>query len=148
MTYRLGVELSDTVAAIAPVSGSIGGKAYWDGSNTLYTIPPPEHPVPVIIFHGKKDANVPYNGGMWFLSVNKSVSFWVEHNQCDLIPQIEVSENGNIIRKTYANGTNGSEVVLYTVVDGVHAWFGSPYFPCEISATELMWEFFEAHPKQ
>jgi poly(3-hydroxybutyrate) depolymerase len=62
MTYRLGAEFSDSVAAIAPVGGSIGGIAGWDGSNTLYTIPTPEHPVPVIIFHGMKDLNVPYNG--------------------------------------------------------------------------------------
>jgi polyhydroxybutyrate depolymerase len=148
MTYRLGAELSDTVAAIAPVCGSIGGPAFWDSSSTPYVIPTPKHPVPVIIFHGMKDVNVPYNGGGVFYSVNQSVRFWVNVDHCDPIPQINISKNGNIIRKTYANGTNGTEVVFYTVVDGVHAWFGSPYFPCEISATELIWDFFAAHPKQ
>jgi polyhydroxybutyrate depolymerase len=146
MTYRLGAELSDTVAAIAPVCGSIGGK--WTANSSLYIIPKPEHPLPVIIFHGMNDSSVPYNGDWRVLSVNDSVSFWVKCDQCNPIPQINISKSGNIIRKTYANGSLGSEVVLYTVVDGVHGWFGAPYYPCEISANELIWDFFAAHPKQ
>jgi polyhydroxybutyrate depolymerase len=152
MTYRLGAELSNIVAAIAPVGGSIGG--IWmdkDGNELpLYIIPEPEHPLPVIVFHGMNDSSVPYNGGgaLSVLSVNDSIAFWVEHNQCDPTPQIEISESENIIKKTYANGIQGSEVVLYTVVDGVHGWFGAPYYPCEISTTELIWDFFESHPKQ
>jgi polyhydroxybutyrate depolymerase len=149
MTYRLGAELSNTVAAIAPVCGSIGG--YWTENSSLYTIPEPEHPVSVIVFHGMKDASVPYYGG-GTISVPNSVSFWVQHDQCDPTPQVNTSESGNIIRKTYANGSLGTEVVLYTVVDGVHGWFGASdpplTYPCEISATELIWEFFAAHPKQ
>jgi poly(3-hydroxybutyrate) depolymerase len=42
--------------------------------------------------------------------------------------------------------------MLYSIVDGVHGWFGAPnlpyQYPCEISATDLIWEFFAAHPKQ
>jgi polyhydroxybutyrate depolymerase len=153
MTYRLGAELSDTVAAIAPVCGSIGG-IWTDNSGhnlPLYVIPKPEHPLPVIIFHGMNDTVVPYNGG-WVLSVNDSVSFWVNVDHCNPIPQINVSKSGNIIRKTYSNGSLGTEVVLYTVVDGHHGWFGAPdlpyKYPCEISATDLIWDFFAAHPKQ
>jgi polyhydroxybutyrate depolymerase len=151
MTYRLGAELSDIVAAIAPVAGTIGG--IWTG-HPLYIIPEPEHPLPVIVFHGMNDSAVPYNGGGWHscISVNDSVSFWVENNQCDPNPQINISESGNIIKRTYAKGSLGTEVILYTVVDGVHGWFGAPdwpyEYPCEISCTDLIWEFFEAHPKQ
>ena len=148
MTYRLGAELSDTVAAIAVVCGTIGGIAFWDWSSAWYTIPAPQHPVPVIIFHGMNDTHVPYNGTYYLNSVNQSVQFWVQCDHCNPTPQIHISQDGNIIRTTYANGTNGTEVVLYTIVDGVHAWFGAPNFPCEISATELMWDFFAAHPKQ
>ena len=159
MTYRLGAELSNILAAIAPVAGTIGGIWMDKNGNELpfYIIPEPEHPLPVIIFNGMNDSIVLYNGGKsssgdTYLSVNESVAFWVEHNQCDPTPQIEISENGNIIKKTFANGSEGSEVVFYTVVDGVHGWFGAPdwpyEYPCEISATELIWEFFEAHPKQ
>lgn len=150
MTYRLGAELSDILAAIAPVAGTIGG--IWFTDSPLYIIPEPEYPLPIIIFHGMNDTAVPYNGADDRISVNESVAFWVEHNQCDPIPKIEVSESGNIIKKIYANGSQNSEVVFYTVVDGIHGWFGAPdwpyEYPCEISATDLIWEFFAAHPKQ
>jgi polyhydroxybutyrate depolymerase len=167
MTYRLGADLSDIVAAIAPVAGSIGG--IWYTESTLYIIPKPAHPVSVIVFHGLQDRNLPYAGGwvngtlrllntnikmninIYFLSVNESVSFWVEHNNCNPISENETSVSGNIIKQTYAKGDDGSEVILYTVVNGGHEWFGGPeafWPPCEISATDLMWEFFEAHPKQ
>ena len=162
MTYRLGADLSDIVAAIAPVAGSNGG--IWYTESSLYVSPKPANPVSVIVFHGLQDRNLPYYGGwvngsirLWntniqviintyFLSVNESVSFWVEHNNCDTIPEIETSPSGNIIKQTYANGTDGSEVILVTYVNGIHEWFSSP--PHELSATDLMWEFFEANPKQ
>jgi len=150
MAYRLGAELSDEIAAIAPLAGSIGGA--W-GYTPHYMIPTPSNPLPVVVFHGMQDLHVPYFGG-WadgvdWMSVDESISFWVVHNMCNPIPEIETSESGNIITKTYTGGSNGSEVVLYTVVNGGHEWFGSPYFPpCEISATDLIWDFFEQHPKQ
>jgi polyhydroxybutyrate depolymerase len=144
MTYRLGAELSDIVAAIAPVCGSIGGRL--NASVPLY-INTPKHPLPIIVFHGMNDSNVPYFGAWWVISVKDSVSFWVNCDHCDPTPQINTSEDGNIIRKTYANGSLGTEVVLYTIVDGVHGWPGVDY-PCEINATEFIWDFFAAHPKQ
>lgn len=146
MSHRLGAEFSDIIAAIAPVTGTIGGR-YNNGP--LYIIPEPENPVSVIIFHGTKDPLVPYDGSTNFISVNESVSFWVEHNNCDTTPQINISESGNIITRTYTNGSNNTEVVLYTIVDGGHEWFGSEYFPpSEITATDLIWDFFTKHPKQ
>jgi len=146
MSYSIGAYLSDEVAAIAPVAGTIGGRA--NISEPFSYIPNPENPVSVIAFHGTDDYNVPYDESKFFVSVNTSISFWVEHNGCDPTPEINTSESGNIIKKTYSNGSVGTEVVLYTVVDGIHGWFGSPYYPCEISCTDLIWQFFEAHPKQ
>jgi len=162
MTYRLGAELSDTIAAIAPVAGSIGGIEYSpkpDESLDPYIIPEPATPLPVIVFHGMHDHAVPYEGGwvnflklglfeMWnyLLSVNDSVAFWVEHNKCDPIPIITKTVSGRMITRTYTNGSQDSEVVVVTYVNGIHEWFFSP--PHELSATDLMWEFFDRHPKQ
>ncbi len=162
MTYRLGADLSDIVAAIAPVAGSIGG--IWYTESNLYVIPEPAYPMPIIVFHGLQDRNLPYEGGWvngtirawntkikmdittFFLSVDESISFWVNHNNCN--PEPEVNESGNVIKTTYVDGDSDSEVVLYTVKDGGHEWFGSPLFPDRnISINNLMWEFFEQHPK-
>lgn len=154
LTYRIGAELSGIIAAIAPVAGSIGGIAP-DGS--FWQIREPEHPVSVIVFHGMEDSYVTYNGGLTkggtsIVSVADSVSFWVEHNNCVTAPEREISESGNITVDRYAG--ESTDVVLYTLVTGGHAWPGGKKFTggdeptTELSATNIIWEFFETHPKQ
>jgi polyhydroxybutyrate depolymerase len=155
MTYSAGAHLSDIVAAIAPASGLIGGKLR--KNDTWSNIPTPENPVSVIAFHGTDDIGIPYYGDWGAASVNESIAFWVEHNGCNPTPEINTSESGKIIRRTYTNGENGTEVTLYTTVGGNHWWPGTHYNYVpgsvnidtiqEISATDLIWEFFEAHPK-
>jgi polyhydroxybutyrate depolymerase len=154
MAHLLGAELSDLVAASAPNSGTVGGKA---DSTSDYIMPPaPEYPVSVVIFHGMKDNVFQYNGGkvfnFWYpdvLSVNDSISFWVENNKCDTTPDIYVSPNGNVTRLTYRNGDAGTEVICYLDKNGGHYWFGESSDPNkEMNTTDLMWEFFAAHPKQ
>ena len=157
MTYRLGAELSDIIAAIAPVAGTIGGKETENSS--LYIIPEPIYPVSVIALHGLLDEHVPYNGGHGNnssgsridLSVNESISFWVEHNECITTPNRKISDSGNIIIDYYLNGKNESEVVLVTIMNGGHWWPGSDKDSTEdqeINGTEINWEFFESHPKK
>ena len=52
LCYRLASELSDRVAAIAPVSGTMGMASCH-----------PQRPVSVMHFHGTDDRFVPFNGG-------------------------------------------------------------------------------------
>lgn len=81
------------------------------------------------------------------ISVNDSIDFWVEYNNSNPISEIE--ESGNIIIETYKEGDMGTEVVLCTLIYGEHWWPGSEKDPYkEISASELIWEFFKTHPKQ
>lgn len=157
MTYRLGAELSDIIAAIAPVAGTIGG--HETENSTLYIIPEPDHPVSVIALHGLLDEHVPYYGGHGKnssgtridVSVNESIAFWVENNQCNTTPYRYESESGNIIIDTYSEGQNGVEVTLVTIVNGGHWWPGSdkdPYGGEEINGADIIWDFFKTHPKQ
>ncbi len=159
MTYRLGAELSDIIAAIAPVAGSIGGKTTEDSPQWI--IPEPSEPVPVIAFHGLLDTYVPYDGGITqgngtysILSVNESISFWVEQNNCNPIPIINSSESGNVTIAYYDNNVTNADVVLYSLINGGHAWPGGNSFvggdepTTEISATDIIWDFFKHHPKE
>ncbi len=157
MAYRLGAELSDVLAAIAPVAGTIGGRV--SAASPLVIIPEPSEPVAVVAFHGKLDSHVPYDGGHGpgtsgeriDLSVNQSMLFWVAANRCSPVPEREVSRSGNIIKETYSHCANNADVVLYTVVNGGHAWPGATRGERptqEISATKLLWDFFEQHPKR
>ena len=161
MTYRIGAELSDIFAAIAPVAAQIGGQA--SEEEKIWLIPEPDNPVSVIAFNGMNDTRVPYDGGRplddnvnvysW-MSTNDSVSFWVNQTGCNNTPERYVSDSGNIILDTYSNGTNNTEVKLVTILDGNHSWPGGkkgwdngPEPTKEISATDMMWDFFEKHSK-
>jgi polyhydroxybutyrate depolymerase len=161
MTYRLGAELSDIVTAIAPIAGSIGGIGYVkEANNSLspYIISTPINPIPVIAIHELNDKSVPYEGGwkkvfnwrsddlwVYITSVNDSISFWIENNNCNSIPDVNISNNGSIITKTYQSNSNNSDFALVTYVDGGHEFFNSP--PYEISAVEIIWDFFEQYRK-
>jgi len=69
MSYRLAAELSDLIAAVGPVAGSIGASLK-DRDGEVVRIPDPKGPVSVIAIHGKADTHVPYEG-----SKNRPVNF-------------------------------------------------------------------------
>ena len=153
MCYRLAAELSDRIASIAPVAGTIAIEKS-----------EPRRPVSVLHFHGTKDRLVPYEGPqnklpnfLTFQSVAESVDTWVKLNGCQNKPSTELlSQEGDelkVTRATYANGREGSEVVLITVADGGHTWPGRVLrirllgkTAKNISANDIIWEFFQKHP--
>jgi polyhydroxybutyrate depolymerase len=151
MAYRLACELSDQIAAIAPVAGALNVECK------------PTQPVSVIAFHGTNDQNVPFNGGAGSKSIDphprtdQSVAyamvFWAQRDSCGATPTRD--ERGSIVHDTYASCANGTGVELYTVKGGGHAWPGGDRLTVlldapakEISASAVMWEFFKQHPKQ
>ncbi|MBM3128100.1 MAG: polyhydroxybutyrate depolymerase [Chloroflexi bacterium] len=150
MSYRIGCELSDKIAAIAPVAGALNVECK------------PSAPIAVIAFHGTNDQHVLYDGGKPKIQADPhpredqpvayAMNFWAQHNRCATTPAR--AERGNVTRDTYANCAYDTGVELYTIKDGGHAWpsgqRGSPRgdMPTrEISATNVMWEFFKRHPK-
>lgn len=137
MCYRLAAELSDRIAAIAPVAGSIAIKES-----------KPKRPVPVIHFHGSKDRIVPFE--------QESIHTWVKLNGCNETPTTETlskdSDELKVIRKIYGGGKDGAEVVLVFIEEGGHTWPGwQPPVGFMgksakiVSANDLMWEFFQKH---
>jgi polyhydroxybutyrate depolymerase len=146
MTYRLGAELSNQLAAIAIVEGAIGTHA--GGSSMV--IPQPSNPVPVIIFHGKQDKTIPYDGGMSgngvdYFSVDNALAFWNKNDGCTQEPQKQTLDNGNVLTEDFQGCTTGSEVLLYTIVSGVHEW-PTLQDHANFSATDAIWDFFSKHP--
>jgi polyhydroxybutyrate depolymerase len=117
-------------------------------------------------FHGTRDEYVPFAGGRGarsisgtnFLPVDDSIRAWVEANGCDANPEIDVlSEGGDgmrVTRTTYGGGRDGAEVALVVIEGAGHTWPGqkSPArvlgrSSLGISANDLMWEFFQKHPR-
>ncbi|MBI5304636.1 MAG: polyhydroxybutyrate depolymerase [Chloroflexi bacterium] len=150
MSYRLACELSDQLAAIAPVAGALNVECK------------PAQPVAVIAFHGTADQHVLYNGGVPKIqadshpredkSVAYAMSFWVKQNQCNTLAQ--KSERGKVSTESYTSCRNNADVTLFTLKDFGHAWprgaRGTVWADdpkADISATDVMWEFFKQHPK-
>ena len=141
------------------MAGSVGRTAP-DGR--VIAIPAAVHPISVIAFHGREDEYLPYDTSKratvkygYFLPVAASMEYWIHQNGCSPIPRRETSPSGNIIKEIYSGGKKGAEIVLYTIQDGNHRWPGdksNAWFQgranAEISATQLIWEFFDHHPKQ
>ncbi|MCY2963507.1 MAG: prolyl oligopeptidase family serine peptidase [Planctomycetota bacterium] len=136
MCYRLAAELSDRIAAVAPVAGTIAIEES-----------KPKRPVPVIHFHGSKDNIVPFEmvkgkapSFMNLKGVEDSIQTWVKLNGCEEKP------------KTDTISKDGSEVVLVVIEEGGHTWPGQKppvgfigKSARNISANDLMWEFFQKH---
>ncbi|MEX1143638.1 MAG: PHB depolymerase family esterase [Anaerolineales bacterium] len=161
MAYRAGAGLAGKVAGIAPIAGSIGGRI---SENGFEIVPDrPRAPVSVIAFHGMQDEHVLYEGGVSpkdidggrvDISVAESIRYWLEANGCGPTLATETLADGNIVIDTYSGCEGATEVVLVTIVDGGHAWPGasrglvSDQPTQDISANQMMLEFFLAHPKQ
>ena len=156
MTERLGCELSDRIAAIAPVAGSLP-------QNLAHTIP--LRPIPVLMIHGTEDPIVPWIGGEVqafgeergrVLSVPDTMQFWARHDGCtDMLPTAYLpGEDGTGTSRTWkeecTNRENGLKVILYGIDGGGHVWPGggtpsrhaAMRTTIGIDACTLVWEFF------
>jgi polyhydroxybutyrate depolymerase len=153
MTYRVGCELSEVFAAIAPVAGAL------DTDDCR-----PASPVSLIVFHGTADGHVLFEGGVPRTAFDRhkrvdnpvsfAIDFWARRNGCEREPSR--SKQGHVIHEAYACA-GGTGVELYAIEGQGHAWPGGEKGlrngnvdppTTEISATDLMWEFFRRHPKR
>jgi polyhydroxybutyrate depolymerase len=154
MAYRLASELSERIAAIAPVAGTMGTAECR-----------PKRPVSVIHFHGTNDEYLPFQGGKGtrsltqteFYSVDHSIRAWVKAGGCPAKPAVQElpkkAEDGTSVeQKTYGPGKDGAEVVLVTINNGGHTWPGRDPIvrflgksTKNVAANDLMWEFFKRH---
>ncbi len=115
-------------------------------------IPQPSGPVPVLIIHGEKDTTVPYNGGLsagilhlTFFSVADALAFWNKNDGCTQPPVKQTSNNGNILTQDFQGCQGGSEVMLVTIVSGVHEW-PTLQDHAAFDGPAAIWDFFSRHP--
>lgn len=149
-SFALSCLLSDKIAA-------------WGGVAGAYVLPwsecKPSRPVPAIIFHGTADPVVSFTGGTenHFGAVFPDISTWVSQlaarNGCDAVPvPLPTPDSVRAFKSTACN--QGAEVEYYIIIGGGHSWPGGGYLPPvivgatnhDISATQLMWVFFQQHP--
>lgn len=158
MTNRLGCELSDKIAAIAPVAAA----AVMSGCSPL-------SPISVMVIHGTEDpANPPdgssprgiFNEGVFAMPYKKMTPYqvvdaWRRINKCSE-SKLSGYENGGAKCVVYNECAGGSEIELCIVEGMGHVYpGGSQYLSVEAVGPvsndisfDQIWEFFKAHPKK
>lgn len=148
MSYTLAGELSNRIAAIASVTGSIDVERF-PAIN-------PQHPTPVMEIHGNADFVVPYDGNSDFMAIESVIDYWVVSNNCSPTPEILEVENISTTdgctaeHYIYSGGDNNANVELFKILGGGHTWPGTvfTYFGVtnlDINACKEIWNFFNRY---
>lgn len=147
MSYTLACELSDRIAAIASVTGTMNVNQ----SATCSA----QHPMPVMEIHGTADATVPYTGNAAMASIATAMNYWVNFNNCTSTPTVTPVTNSSTTDgctaeySVWSNGDNGVEVEHYKIIGGGHTWPGAPIAigvtNYDINASKLIWIFFSKY---
>ncbi len=152
MTYRLGCELSNRIAAIASVAGPVITPFFNEYNLT--------QPIPVLHIHGTADSTIFYNGGGIWPSVETLINYFVNKNNCPLpdstiIPNINNSDSSSAIKYHYGFCDDSSEVIFYKILNGGHTWPGGLInIPSlgntnrDFNASLEIWDFFKRHRLQ
>lgn len=137
---RLAIELSDRLAGIGAVAGTIA---------TPIATQKPRSPVPVVLMMGTDDPIVPYEGVSGYsLSAEETVDYWKNANALDAKPstktlgQLDKTDKTKVIRKKYKQAGQQAEVTFYKVIDGGHTWPGGPQYakPSKVGLTSKQLE--------
>lgn len=147
MSYTLACELSNRIAAIASVTGTMA-----TGSQLTCSA---QHPMPVMEIHGTADGTVPYNGNATMISTTNVLNYWVNFNNCTSTPTATPVTNTSTTdgctaeHSVWSNGDNGVEVEHYKIIGGGHTWPGAPIAigvtNYDINASKLIWIFFSKY---
>jgi polyhydroxybutyrate depolymerase len=149
MTYRLGCELSDRLAAIAPVSGNMATAS--GSADVPCTV---SRPVSVLAIHGTADGTIPIAGGkvdIVYSPMADVIARWRSLDGCG--NQSTTTLDGPSTTTTWACAS-GSTVSTRVVTGGWHQWpkvsgalASAGGSPDSFDAARLIADFFVAHPR-
>jgi polyhydroxybutyrate depolymerase len=135
---RVGCEMADTIAAVAPVAGGYSSLDRCpDGVRTS-----------VLEIHGSDDQVVPYEGRGADRAgdVRAFVTAWAGRDGCDARPSIR-RERPLVIRVRHLHCAPGLAVEHVRLEGTDHGWPGAKppwprHHPSGVEANELVWRFF------
>jgi poly(hydroxyalkanoate) depolymerase family esterase len=152
MTERVGVELSDLVAAIAPTSGQMEGQQ---------AAPPPVEvpgaiaaPVSVQEWHGTEDTELPpcnygttiYSSITYYLdTVDDTFNYWVQQNKCTALQTSQTlctdsAPTANMSGNIATSCSEGNVEVQFIWEPKIaHGWVAGN--------NTARWQFLSSHPK-
>ena len=149
MSYRLACEMSEKIAAIAPVAGTMN-----------FGPCAPTTPASIIHFHSYEDSSIPHLGGVgngisdhYNSPIDSVFNAWSDIYGCGCDTAFEIFEDAEY--KAWSSCSDSVELKWFISRDGGHGWpMGTK--PTRkgddpsalMNANELMWEFFQTHPKR
>ena len=158
MASRLVEEIPEKITAFASIVNTMAENSICIESDEA---------ISALYMNGTMDPLVPYEGGHILenrgvvKSTDESILYWVERNQTDTTPAIEnlenisTDDNSRVVKSTYSNGLNNSQVVLYKIIGGGHTEpslienYSQIYLNIvgeqneDIEMAEEIWKFFE-----
>ncbi|MCB1153737.1 MAG: poly(3-hydroxybutyrate) depolymerase [Deltaproteobacteria bacterium] len=152
LTYKVGCELSDEIAAIAPVAGAQSRSFSCKAKN----------PVAVLAIHGTQDQNVPFNGGVGSNSKSKvdnnsvadNLAMWRKVNGCATNAATKTSKNHRSAEyERWKECKGGAEVAELKVNGGGHEWPRKDDAQwTQLSGrgddiNDVIWDFFSQHTR-
>lgn len=161
---RLGCDLSNRIAAIAPVSGTMPAD--------LAPSCRPARPVSLLQIGGTADPIMPYGGGAvadfggrgeggQVLSDQRTAALWADLDGCagpsrpEALAPIAAPDGTGVVRTRFAPCRPGAVVTLLTVEGGGHTWpGGAQYLPAaivgrasrQLDASAAIVDFFLSRP--
>jgi polyhydroxybutyrate depolymerase len=144
MSYQLGWKLSNRIAAIAPVSGSM--------YPTEYAKCAPPRPIPVMEIHGTADQVIPYNGSAFNIKTDTLMDFWVRHDHCipmpsaTNLPDISKTDGTSTTHFVWTAEVSRVSCELFRVIGGGHVnWPKTAGGAGDFDASTEIWRFFNKY---
>lgn len=164
MSVRLALDLSDKIAAIAPVTAQLP---------LALQHKTPQQPVSVMIVNGTEDPIVPYQGGHVrlfkfgrsrgeILSTADTIEYFRLRNKCHStpkktsLPDTDPNDGTRVEKEQYTDCADQTEVTLVKVIGGGHTWpSGAQYLnpkligrvSNDINAGAMIIDFFLKHSR-
>ncbi|MBV9192270.1 MAG: hydrolase [Betaproteobacteria bacterium] len=165
---RLACEMADTFAAVGPVIGAL--------ATELKPRCKPAFPISIVGIAGVADPLIPFAGGEEggekhlghggrVEGARATQDFFASLEGCSSAVTEQLSSSANdgtsVSRRSYSNCRAGTAVVWYEIAGGGHRWHGHEARPFaeraiqralgvssrNIDTTQVLWEFFRAHPR-
>jgi poly(3-hydroxybutyrate) depolymerase len=141
-SYQLACELSDKIAAIASVAGSMNPR-WIGGSNPTCS---PTHPMPVMQITGTSDFVIPIRGGGFGggAALSTVFNYWKNYNKTNNTATV-TNINSSTKRSIFNNGSKGSTIEFLEISGRGHEWPKTATAGLRQNASIRIWEFFSKY---
>ena len=147
MCYQLAWKLSDKIAAIASVSGSMAPLEFAKCK--------PVNEVPVMEIHGTADNVIPYTQSAGSTDIDTLLNFWVLADHCiplpgiTNMPDINPFDGTTVIHYEWSAELKNTTCELYKIINGAHInWPGAGIGNTgDFNASVAIWNFFKKYER-